>query len=58
MLQKNDIYRLPNALELPRFYKCTQWTMVTGIEALMIPLGKVANLGVTLLRKFSDLNRH
>ena len=44
--QKGDMYRLKEALKIPENHICSQRTMATGMEALMI-----------LLRRFSYPNR-
>ena len=44
--RKNDMFRLHNALSLPEKYVCSQGTVATGIEAMMI-----------LLRRLSYSNR-
>ena len=39
--RKNDMFRLHNALSLPEKYVCSQGTVATGMEALMILLRRL-----------------
>ena len=40
--RKNDMFRLHNALSLPEKYVCSQGTVATGMEALMILLRRLS----------------